>query len=67
MTKTPISADSHITEPPNCYIDYIDPSYRNRAPYIKHDRINGDVFVIEGFKKIFPWVWSPPPARTRAR
>jgi predicted TIM-barrel fold metal-dependent hydrolase len=51
MTKTPISADSHITEPPNCYIDYIDPSYRNRAPYIKHDRINGDVFVIEGFKK----------------
>jgi len=25
-TKLPISADSHIVEPPNCYTDYIDPS-----------------------------------------
>ena len=23
-----VSADSHVTEPPNCYIDYIDPKYR---------------------------------------
>ena len=22
-----ISADSHITEPPHCYLDYIDPAY----------------------------------------
>ena len=27
-----ISADSHITEPPNTYVDYIDPAYRDRAP-----------------------------------
>ena len=25
-----ISADSHITEPPNTYVDYIDPAYRDR-------------------------------------
>ena len=27
-----ISADSHITEPPNTYTDYIDPAFRDRAP-----------------------------------
>ena len=27
-----ISADSHITEAPNTYIDYIDPAYRDIAP-----------------------------------
>ena len=25
MDLNPISADSHITEPPNCYLDYIRP------------------------------------------
>ena len=28
MDWRPISADSHITEPPNCYIDNIDPAWR---------------------------------------
>ncbi len=32
MAKTIISADSHITEPPGCYIDHIDPKYRDIAP-----------------------------------
>ena len=27
-----ISADSHITEPPNTYIDYIDAAWRDRGP-----------------------------------
>jgi uncharacterized protein len=35
MIKKPISADSHITEPPNCYSDYIDPKFRERAPTMK--------------------------------
>jgi len=48
MIKTPISADSHITEPPNCYIDYIDPAWRDRAPHIKTLPGVGDAFVIEG-------------------
>ncbi len=54
MAKTPISADSHITEPPNCYIDYIDPSFRERAPHITHDEKFGDVYVIEGMEKTIP-------------
>ena len=28
----PISADSHIIEPPECYLDFIDPAFRERAP-----------------------------------
>ena len=29
-----ISADSHITEPPNTYVDFIDPVWRDRAPQL---------------------------------
>ena len=32
MTKPIISAYSHIAEPPNCYLDFIDPKFRDRAP-----------------------------------
>jgi hypothetical protein len=45
-----ISADSHITEPPNCYVDFIDPAYRDQAPYMHHDD-SGDVFVIPGMSR----------------
>jgi len=48
MIKTPISADSHITEPPNCYVDHIDPAFRDRAPRIKTLPGVGDAFVVEG-------------------
>ena len=44
MDWRPISADSHITEPPNCYIDNIDPAWRDRAPRLVdlgEDRVNG--------------------------
>ena len=26
-----ISADSHVTEPPSCYTDYLEPEWRDRA------------------------------------
>ena len=48
MDIIPISADSHITEPPNCYIDHIDPKFRDRAPFMKNDEKRGDVYVIPG-------------------
>jgi predicted TIM-barrel fold metal-dependent hydrolase len=51
MDKPCISADSHITEPPNCYIDHIDPKYRDIAPKMVRDEAKGDVFVIHGMKK----------------
>ena len=46
-----ISADSHITEPPDTYIDHIDPAFRDRAPQmIDHEKL-GDMFVIDGMSK----------------
>jgi predicted TIM-barrel fold metal-dependent hydrolase len=48
MIRKPISADSHITEPPHCYVDYIDPKFRDRAPRVKRVDKVGDAFVIEG-------------------
>ena len=54
MIRKPISADSHITEPPNCYVDFIDPKFRERAPRIKQLEGVGDAFVIEGMATPVP-------------
>src|SRR5439155_9378 len=54
MSYPIISADSHITEPPNCYADHIDPTYRDRAPHIVHVEGGGDIYVIEGMKTPVP-------------
>ena len=54
MTFPIISADSHITEPPDCYRDNIDPAYRGRAPHIHHIEGQGDIFVIDGMKTPIP-------------
>jgi len=48
------SADSHITEPPGCYVDRIDPAFREQAPYMHHDDTSGDLFVIPGMSKPVP-------------
>ncbi|SFS09412.1 amidohydrolase family protein [Sphingomonas jatrophae] len=49
-----ISADSHVTEPPGCYIDRIDPAFRDRAPRVSTDRDGGDGFVIDGMPGSIP-------------
>lgn len=46
-----VSADSHITEPPDCYLRFIDPKYRDEAPHIVHSESKGDLYVIPGMKK----------------
>ena len=47
-----VSADSHITEPPNLYIDYIDPAFRERAPFVAKDpEKGGEGFYVEGFAR----------------
>jgi predicted TIM-barrel fold metal-dependent hydrolase len=47
-----ISADSHITEPPNTYVDYIDAAFRDQAPrMIDAGDDVGDVFTIDGMKR----------------
>ena len=73
-----ISADSHITEPPDCYIDRIDPAYRDRAPRMVDGGERGDLFEIPGMRftststsgamrSVFiSTSRSVPPASTRA-
>jgi predicted TIM-barrel fold metal-dependent hydrolase len=51
MTYPIISADSHITEPPDTYRAHIDPKYRDVAPRMRHDEKAGDVFVVEGMAR----------------
>ena len=43
-----ISADSHVTEPGDCYVDRIDPRFRDRAPVAADDDTMGAVMVIDG-------------------
>src|SRR3546814_7609519 len=54
MIKKPISADSHITEPPHCYVDYIDPKFRDRAPRIQRIDKIGDAFIVDGMGSTVP-------------
>ena len=54
MAKRPISSDSHIVEPPNCYIDHIDPKFRDRAPYLARGTEFGDVVMIPGMGSPMP-------------
>ena len=50
MTFPIISADSHITEAPNTYLDYIDAKWRDKAPISRMGGERGDVYVINGMK-----------------
>ena len=48
----PISADSHVTEPPDCYATRLDKKFRDRAPYLVDDPIKGAQFILEGMSPI---------------
>lgn len=55
MSSYPIiSADSHITEPGNAYIDYIDPKWRDKAPHMIEDEKAGSLYIIPGMKRPIP-------------
>ena len=54
MIKPIISADSHVSEPPNCYVDYIDKKFLDRAPRLEFDEKRGDIFRVEGSKQPIP-------------
>jgi len=54
VTHPIISADSHITEPANTYLDYIEPKYRDVAPKLVFLENAGDVFVVDGMAKPIP-------------
>ena len=54
MNEYPIiSADSHITEPPTVYVDYIDAPYRDQAPHLERTDA-GDIYMIPGMKVPVP-------------
>ena len=59
-----ISADSHITEPPNTYLDHIDAALDATARRTWSAATSvGDVFVIDGMTQArCRWGSSPPPA-----
>jgi hypothetical protein len=44
------SADSHVVEPGNCYIDNIEQKYRDRAPRFETGEKGGEFFVIDGLR-----------------
>lgn len=52
MLQPIISADSHIIEPDNTYVDYIDPKFRERAPRLENDEKLGEIFNLEGIGPI---------------
>ena len=54
MDPLPISADSHITEPPDCYRTHIDPTFRDVAPHIVNDAKLGDIYVVDGMQRTIP-------------
>jgi predicted TIM-barrel fold metal-dependent hydrolase len=49
-----ISADSHITEPANTYLDHIATRWKDRAPRMERRPDLGDVFVVDGMSKPVP-------------
>jgi predicted TIM-barrel fold metal-dependent hydrolase len=50
MLKPILSADSHVTEPPDAY-SRIDRRFKDRAPRMIRDSRRGDVYVIEGINR----------------
>ena len=51
MTFPIISADSHSTEAPHTYRDYIDAKWKDKAPRLETLGDKGDFFVVDGMKR----------------
>ncbi|MFA5884242.1 MAG: amidohydrolase family protein [Acidimicrobiia bacterium] len=49
------SADSHVTEPGDCYIDRIDPKFRDRAPVAVLDETMGATILIDNGRNRLPY------------
>jgi uncharacterized protein len=64
MTLTAVSADSHITEPGDCYLPFIDPAYRDRAPVsVTHDMMGAAMSVDNG-RSVIPYGMAAAAGRT---
>ena len=40
------ATDSHFTEPPNLWLDHIEPAFKDRAPHLEHQE-DTDIFVCD--------------------
>ncbi len=47
-----VSADSHVTEPPDCYERFIDPAFRDRVPHVVTDERGGQRYLIPGLDQM---------------
>ncbi len=64
MTLTAVSADSHITEPGDCYLPFIDPAYRDRAPVsVTHD-VMGAAMSVDNGRSVVPYGMVAAAGRT---
>ena len=54
MSTAAISADSHIVEPPGCYVDHIDARWRDVAPRVEKNDKGVDAYVIDGMANPIP-------------
>jgi predicted TIM-barrel fold metal-dependent hydrolase len=54
ISKSIISADSHVMEPPGTYIDRIDSRFKDRAPKVVFMPERGDTYVIDGMVDTIP-------------
>ena len=47
-----VSADSHVIEPRNLWVDYIEPAFKEKAPRVVTDPagLKGDHFIVEGLE-----------------
>lgn len=54
MNKPIISADSHVCEHPDTFVDRIDKKFLDRAPRLVHDEKRGDIFVVDGSERPIP-------------
>jgi len=52
---TAISADSHITEPGDCYLPFIDPKFRDRAPIAVTDDRMGAAMNVDNGRSVIPY------------
>jgi predicted TIM-barrel fold metal-dependent hydrolase len=55
MSIAAISADSHVTEPGDCYLPRIDPRFRDRAPVAMTDDVMGAVMVMDNGRNRVPY------------
>ncbi len=49
-----VSADSHVCEPADLWLKYIDPKFRERAPRIRRDDLGEDSFFCDGVRLLGP-------------